>query len=128
MTLCVSLALPIFVLRHQSHPLYPVPPLSYGSEEAFYHLAASLATEVKDLEDINAICDFCTYLIYTQALHELPRYITRCEEVALEKGYLDESSDGWTGVEAGEREWRRQVVFKLVSMSRYVNSTIEPLA
>ena len=118
-TLCVSLALPIFVLRSAPHPLYPIPRMTYASEEALYRFALSLAIDkVQDLEDVNAMCDFCVYLIYTQALHELPVYVSKCEELALEKGYLDETSEAWTGVEGQEREWRRQVVYQLLSMSR----------
>ena len=120
-TLCISLALPIFVLRHQPSPLYPLPPLSAATEAALFRLAQGLVGDtVRDLDDINATCDFCTYLIYTQAINHLPAYIARCEALAVERGYLDEGHPSWDGLASDDREWRRQVAFQLIQFSGYV--------
>ena len=98
-----------------------MPHLSAESESVLSRFAHNLVTDaVKDLEDINAACDFCTYLIYTQALHELPRYVERCEDVAKVNGYLDESHPSWASLSPEDREWRRQVGFKLIGNSRSV--------
>lgn len=71
-----------------------------------------------DVSDINGHCDLCTYVVFTQAINEVPAVVERYEEAAKSSGILDETHPSWRHLSDAEREWRRHVAAKIVIASR----------